>query len=132
MVVFQDHYKKYNKENKLLATFKSVVDYLSSPTISFTILTVLTPLVFPPTDWFDKINRKLKINLLWTKTGCAIGMILITLFFIIGVLDKNFSIILLKADNFPIVLMVYSMFLHMAWNAQGLHQRRKVRKRSQA
>ena len=108
----------------MLATFKSVVDYLSSPTISFTILTVLTPLVFPPTDWFDKINRKLKINLLWTKTGCAIGMILITLFFIIGVLDKNFSIILLKADNFSNCFNgLLHVFLHMAWNAQGLHQR---------
>ena len=103
----------------MLATFKSIVDYLSSPTISFTILTVLTPLVFPPTDWFDKINRKLGIHLLWTKAGCAIGMILITIFFIIGVLDKNFSIILLKADNFPIVLMVYSMFFYI-W--LGMHK----------
>ena len=64
----------------MLATFKSIVDYLSSPTISFTILTVLTPLVFPPTDWFDKISRKLGIHLLWTKAGCAIGMVLITIF----------------------------------------------------
>ena len=108
----------------MLATFKSVVDYLSSPTISFTILTVLTPLVFPPTDWFDKINRKLKINLLWTKTGCAIGMVLITLFFIIGVLDKNFSIILLKADNFPIVLWLFlivlgTFFRGPNWNFYG-------------
>tara|TARA_E500000178_G_scaffold308066_1_gene321457 strand:+ start:450 stop:1568 length:1119 start_codon:yes stop_codon:yes gene_type:complete len=103
----------------LLATFKSIVDYLSSPTISFTILTVLTPLVFPPTDWFDRINRKLGIHLLWTKAGCAIGMVLITIFFIIGVLDKNFSIILLKADNFPIVLMVYSMFFYI-W--LGMHK----------
>tara|TARA_B100001093_G_C26764001_1_gene987015 strand:+ start:287 stop:1405 length:1119 start_codon:yes stop_codon:yes gene_type:complete len=103
----------------LLATFKSIVDYLSSPTISFTILTVLTPLVFPPTDWFDKVSRKLGIHLLWTKAGCAVGMVLITIFFIIGVLDKNFSVILLKADNFPIVLMVYSMFYYI-W--LGMHK----------
>ena len=103
----------------MLATFKSIVDYLSSPTISFTILTVLTPLVFPPTDWFDKISRKLGIHLLWTKAGCAIGMILITIFFVIGVLDENFSVILLKADNFPIVLMVYSMFFYI-W--LGMHK----------
>ena len=103
----------------MLATFKSIVDYLSSPTISFTILTVLTPLVFPPTDWFDKVSRKLGIHLLWTKAGCAVGMVLITIFFIIGVLDKNFSVILLKADNFPIVLMVYSMFYYI-W--LGMHK----------
>ena len=103
----------------MLATFKSIVDYLSSPTISFTILTVLTPLVFPPTDWFDKVSRKLGIHLLWTKAGCAVGMVLITIFFIIGVLDKNFSVILLKADNFPIVLMVYSIFYYI-W--LGMHK----------
>ena len=103
----------------MLATFKSIVDYLSSPTISFTILTILTPLVFPPTDWFDKVSRKLGIHLLWTKAGCAVGMVLITIFFIIGVLDKNFSVILLKADNFPIVLMVYSMFYYI-W--LGMHK----------
>jgi magnesium-transporting ATPase (P-type) len=79
----------------------------------------LTPLVFPPTDWFDKISRKLGIHLLWTKAGCAVGMVLITLFFIIGVLDENFSVILLKADNFPIVLMVYSMFFYI-W--LGMHK----------
>jgi hypothetical protein len=119
MAVYQGRYNKLNGYIKLLATFKSIVDYLSSPTISFTILTVLTPLVFPPTDWFDKISRKLRIHLLWTKAGCAIGMVLITIFFVIGVLDENFSVILLKADNFPIVLMVYSMFFYI-W--LGMHK----------
>ena len=94
----------------MLETFKHTVDYLSSPTISFSILTVLVPILFPPTDWFDKINRKLGFYLLWTKTGCAIAMTIITFFFAIGYMDKNFSVILMKGDNFPIVLMVYSIF----------------------
>ncbi|SVB11590.1 uncharacterized protein METZ01_LOCUS164444, partial [marine metagenome] len=45
----------------MIDSFKSVIDALSTPTISFTALTVLIPFVFPPTDWFDKINRKLGI-----------------------------------------------------------------------
>ena len=56
----------------MLDTFKLTVDYLSSPTISFSILTVLTPIVFPPTDWFDRLNRKLGFHLLWTHTGLAV------------------------------------------------------------
>ena len=63
----------------MIDTFKSVVDTLSAPTISFTILTILTPLVFPPTDRLDKISRKLKIQLLWTKAGCIFGLSLISL-----------------------------------------------------
>ena len=94
----------------MIDTFKSVVDTLSAPTISFTILTILTPLVFPPTDRLDKISRKLKIHLLWTKAGCIFGLSLITFFFIIGYLDPNFNITLTKPDNFPIVLLIYSMF----------------------
>ena len=45
----------------MIETFKAVIDTLSTPTISFTILTVLALFLFPPTDWFDKINRKLGI-----------------------------------------------------------------------
>ena len=68
----------------MIETFKALIDALSTPTISFTILTVLAPFLFPPTDWFDKINRKLGLWRLWTKAGCAIGMAFITFFFIIG------------------------------------------------
>ena len=100
----------------MLDAFKSTVDYLSAPTISFSILTVVTPILFPPTDWFDKINRKLGFYLLWTKTGLVAAMAAITLFFIIGYMDKNFNVILTKADNFPIVLMVYSIY-YFTWLA---------------
>ena len=103
----------------MLETFKHTADYLSSPTISFSILTVVTPILFPPTDWFDKINRKLGFYLLWTKTGCAVALSVITFFFAVGYMDKNFSVILMKGDNFPIVLMVYSIFF-FTW--LGMHK----------
>ena len=112
MEVFQGPCNKYI----MLDSFKFTVDYLSSPTISFSILTVLTPIVFPPTDWFDKLNRKLGFHLLWTNMGLVIAMLVITAFFVIGYLDANFNIILTKADNFPIVLMVYSIY-YFTWLA---------------
>ena len=106
MEVFQDPCNK----KIMLDSFKNTVDFLSAPTISFSILTVVTPMLFPPTDWFDKINRKLKLYLLWSKAGLVAAMGIITFFFVIGYLDKNFNVILTKADNFPIVLMVYSIY----------------------
>ena len=42
----------------MIEQLKDIIDYISTPTISFTILTVSFPFLFPPTDWFDKINRK--------------------------------------------------------------------------
>jgi len=97
----------------ILDIIKNCIDYLSAPTISFTLSTLLFPFLFPPTDWFDRMNRKLRIYKLWTNTGCIIGLTLITLFFLLGYFDSNFSIILLKPDNFPIVLLIYSMFFYI-------------------
>ena len=93
-----------------LVAIKSAIDALSAPTISFTLLTVLFPFFFPPSDWFEKIHRKLGFWRLWTKTGGITGLVLITAFFVIGYYDNNFNITLTKPDNFPIVLMIYSMF----------------------
>ena len=47
--------------------FKSLINYLSNPTILFTAVLVGFPFVFPPTNWFYKIHRKLGIDKLWTK-----------------------------------------------------------------
>ena len=53
----------------MLGVIKDFIDFLTTPTISFTLLTVLTPILFPPTDWFDKLSRKLKVDKLWTNKG---------------------------------------------------------------
>ena len=45
----------------MLEIIKNSIDFLTTPTISFTLLTISTPILFPPNDWFDKINRKLGI-----------------------------------------------------------------------
>ena len=94
----------------MIEQLKDIIDYISTPTISFTILTVLFPLLFPPTDWFDKINRKLGLWRVWTNAGGFLLFVLITGFFYLGFDDENFSIILNKPDNFPIIMMIYTMF----------------------
>ena len=60
----------------MIELIKNIIDTASAPTISFTLLTVLFPLIFPPTDWFDKLNKKLRIHLLWTNAG---GLFLLSL-----------------------------------------------------
>ena len=89
---------------------KDFIDILSAPTISFTLLTVGFPFVFPPTDWFDKKNREWGINKIWTNKGGVLIFILITLFFVVGYFDPYFNLTMTKPDNIPIILMIYSMF----------------------
>ena len=106
----------------MLQTFKDIIDILSAPTVSFTLLTIAFPFVFPPTDWFEKIHRKFGICRLWTKPGFYGGMIAITFFFVVGYFDPNFNITLTKADNFPIILMIYSMFIAIWWSMYQAYQ----------
>ena len=84
---------------------KGFIDYLSAPTISFTLLTVAFPFVFPPTDWFDKKNKEWGINKLWSNKGGFWIFLLTTLFFIIGYYDPYFNKTMTKPDNIPIILM---------------------------
>ena len=74
-----------------LIAIKSAIDWLSTPTISFTILTVIFPFIFPPSDWFEKIHRKFGFWRIWTKSGGIVGMVLITAFFVIGYFDPYFN-----------------------------------------
>ena len=104
----------YQDSNSLLQIFKEFVNIFSEPIISFTFLTVIFPFLFPPTDWFDKIHRRLGLHHIWTNKGGYFLFILTTLFFYLGYTDPYFSIILNKPDNFPIVLMAYA-FVGATW-----------------
>ena len=86
---------------------KQFFNLISSPTISFTLLTVFTPFLFPPTNWFEKYHFKLGLNRLWKKEGAYFMFISITLFLILGYTDEYAVKILTKPDNIPIVLMFY-------------------------
>ena len=90
---------------------KSFIDYLSAPTISFTLITVLFPFIFPPTDWFEKKNREWGFYKLWTNKGGFWMFVATTIFFVMGFYDPYFNITLTKPDNIPIILMIYAMLL---------------------
>ena len=98
-----------------MESIKHFIDYLSAPTISFTLLTILSPFIFPPTDWFDRKSRQFGFHKIWTNAGGYTIFILITLFFVVGYYDPNFNLTLTKPDNFPIILMIYSMFFYIWW-----------------
>ena len=38
---------------------KDIINFLSGPTISFSLLTLMSPFLFPPTDWFEKYHFNL-------------------------------------------------------------------------
>ena len=94
---------------------KSFIDYLSAPTISFTLLTVAFPFIFPPTDWFDRKNREWGIYKIWSRKGGLYIFLSTTIFFIIGYYDPYFNKTMTKPDNIPIILMIYSM-LWAVWH----------------
>ena len=72
----------------MIQPFKEFVNIVSEPIISFTVLTILFPFIFPPTDWFDKIHRKLGLRHIWTNKGGYVLFILTTLFFYLGYMDS--------------------------------------------
>ena len=86
---------------------KQFFNIISSPTLSFTLLTVLSPFLFPPTDWFEKYHFKFGFHRLWKKEGAYFMFISITLFLFLGYTDEFAIKILTKPDNIPIVLMFY-------------------------
>ena len=70
--------------------FKSLINYISNPTILFTAILVGFPFVFPPNDWFYNINKKLKIDKLWTKKGLFVMVAVTIVFFVFGLGDSDF------------------------------------------
>ena len=88
---------------------KNFIDYLSAPTISFTLLTVAFPFIFPPNDWFDKKNKEWGVYSLWSNKGGLWMFALTTIFFVVGYFDPYFNKTMTKPDNIPIILMIYSI-----------------------
>jgi len=86
---------------------KNFINAATNPQVLFPFLLVLTILMFPPTDFLLKVNQKLRLYKLWTNTGGIILFTIMIAFFIFGLTDPNFSKIVTKPDNVPIVGLIF-------------------------
>tara|TARA_Y100000590_G_scaffold217133_2_gene245892 strand:- start:7785 stop:8900 length:1116 start_codon:yes stop_codon:yes gene_type:complete len=96
-----------------MESFKDFIDFLTQPTLMLTLSMVTFPFFFPINDWFEKWNRRLRLNLLWTNAGLVVVMLGLALFFVVGVQDAEFRLIMLKPDNVPIVGLIFLVYFFM-------------------
>ena len=94
----------------MIQAIKDIVNTLTDPVISFSILFVVFFFIFPPNNWFMKLNKKLRIEKLWTAKGGIVFFGLLTGILLFGIrFDETFRSVITKADNIPIVLLLYVM-----------------------
>ena len=102
-----------------MESIKHLINTVSSPTILVTIILLTFFFIFPPSDWFYKWNKKLKLDRIWTVKGGIGILVSLIVFFIFGLTDENFRLIVLKPDNVPIVglifLVAFSSFFVVAF-----------------
>ncbi len=96
---------------------KNIINTLSSPTILLTLILLIFFFIFPLNNWFYRWYKKFKLYNLWTNKGGLIVILSLFLFFIFGLTDENFRLIVLKPDNVPIAgllfLVVFFTWLSM-------------------
>jgi len=90
-----------------MEAFKTLINGITKPETLFPILLVFTILMFPPNDFLFKINRKLRLYLLWTRGGGILLFGSMFAFFAFGLTDPNFRKIVTKPDNIPIVGLIF-------------------------
>jgi len=102
-------------------SIKALINNISAPQVIFPVILVLFFLIFPPTDWLQRINKLLKLDKIWTKTGGMIIFAVLIMFFLFGLTDANFRLIVTKPDNVPIVGLLF-LVIFFLWFAmhQGL------------
>ena len=94
----------------MIQAIKDIVNTLTDPVISFSILFVVFFFIFPPNNWFMKLNKKLRIEKLWTAKGGIVFFGILTGVLLFGIrFDETFRSVITKADNIPIVLLLYVM-----------------------
>lgn len=91
----------------MIETIKHSINFLTNPQILFPFLLVLTFLMFPPNDFLYNVNKKLRLYKLWTNTGGIVLLAFMLIFFAFGLTDPNFVKIVTKADNVPIVGLLF-------------------------
>jgi hypothetical protein len=90
-----------------MESIKEFINFLTKPQIMFTAILVSFFFIFPPTDKLYKIHGRLGLNRLWTNKGGIWMFAILFAFFAFGLTDANFSLIVLKPDNVPIVGLIF-------------------------
>jgi hypothetical protein len=84
-----------------------------APRVMFPLILLVFFFIFPPTDRLLAINKRLKLNRLWTKGGGVAIFTTIFLAFAFGLTDQNFRLIVTKPDNVPIVGLIFLIFFFL-------------------
>jgi len=90
-----------------MESLKLLINQLSAPQVMFPVILGTFFIIFPPTDGLQKINRALRINKLWTNKGGIAIFLGMFIFFAFGLTDPNFTLIVTKPDNVPIVALIF-------------------------
>ena len=86
---------------------KQFFNWVSNPAILFSIFIVTFFFIFPPGEKLYRLNRRLKLDMLWTPTGGVVFFALLAIFFLWGITDENFRLIVFKPDNIPITALLF-------------------------
>jgi len=92
---------------------KDFINIISAPQVTFPVILVTFFLIFPPTERLLAINKKLKLDRIWTKKGGIALFFILFLAFGFGLLDHNFTKIMTKPDNVPIVGLIFLVFFFL-------------------
>lgn len=87
---------------------KHWINLFADPKISFPIIVLLYFFLVPPTKWFEKWNKRLGWDRIWTNTGGWIIHIFLVGGFLLCMPDDNFRKIVTKPDNIPIVILLFT------------------------
>src|SRR3990167_596599 len=90
-----------------LETIKEFVNIIFAPEIILPLILLVFFVIFPPTDRLYKLNKMLRIDKLWTKEGGIAIFAILIVFFLFGLTDPNFKLIVTKPDNVPIVGLIF-------------------------
>lgn len=90
-----------------MEAIKEFINAASRPQVMFPLIVAVFFFIFPPTDRFLAINKKLRLYKLWTKQGGIALFSFLVLAFAFGLTDENFFKIVTKPDNVPIVGLIF-------------------------
>src|SRR3989338_5334504 len=107
----------------MIDQIKHFINAATEPKLFLPFIVIIFFFVFPPTDRLFNLNRKLKLQNIWTNTGALVMFAFLLIFFAFGITDPNFRNIVTKPDNVPIVglifLTVFFLLLSMKQAAEN-------------